>query len=55
MNSAITAPGPATYAGCMLSVIVPAYNEEEVLPIFHGRLVAALANLAELEGRWEVV
>ena len=28
----------------MLSVIVPAYNEEEVLPIFHGRLVAALAN-----------
>jgi glycosyltransferase involved in cell wall biosynthesis len=39
----------------MLSVIVPAYNEEEVLPIFHGRLVAALANTAELAGNWEVV
>ncbi len=41
--------------GCALSIIVPAYNEEEVLPIFHSRLVAALANLVELEGRWEVV
>ena len=40
---------------CMLSVIVPAYNEEEVLPIFHDRLVTALANVKELEGRWEVV
>ena len=40
---------------CLLSVIVPAYNEEEVLPIFHGRLVAALANIKELAGRWEVV
>jgi glycosyltransferase involved in cell wall biosynthesis len=41
--------------GCTLSIIVPAYNEEEVLPIFHSRLVATLANLKELEGRWEVV
>lgn len=40
---------------CILSVIVPAYNEEEVLPIFHGRLVAALANIKELAGRWEMV
>lgn len=40
---------------CMLSVIVPAYNEEEVLPIFHHRLVAALAHVRELEGRWEVI
>ena len=39
----------------MLSVIVPAYNEEEVLPIFHARLVTALAHVPELEGRWEVV
>lgn len=44
-----------TPASCMLSVIVPAYNEEEVLPIFHARLVAALANVKELAGRWEVV
>ena len=42
-------------ATCMLSVIVPAYNEEEVLPIFHARLVAALTAIKELEGRWEVV
>ena len=40
---------------CVLSVIVPAYNEEEVLPIFHARLVAALTNIKELEGRWEVI
>jgi polyisoprenyl-phosphate glycosyltransferase len=39
----------------VLSVIVPAYNEEEVLPIFHARLVTALTNVPELEGRWEVV
>ena len=42
-------------ATCMLSVIVPAYNEEEVLPIFHARLVAAVTAIKELEGRWEVV
>ena len=40
---------------CMLSVVVPAYNEEEVLPIFHARLVAALADTKELAGNWEVV
>lgn len=40
---------------CTLSVIVPAYNEEEVLPIFHARLVAAMAALPELAGLWEVV
>ena len=42
-------------SNCMLSVLVPAYNEEEVLPIFHDRLVTALANVKELEGRWEVI
>ena len=40
---------------CVLSVIVPAYNEQEVLPIFHARLAAALAKIDELAGRWEVV
>jgi polyisoprenyl-phosphate glycosyltransferase len=40
---------------CTLSVIVPAYNEEEVLPIFHARLVAALAAIPELTGHCEVV
>ena len=50
MNLTSKLPG-----SCLLSVIVPAYNEEEVLPIFHGRLVAALANIKELAGRWEVV
>ena len=37
---------------CVLSVVVPCFNEEEVLPIFHARLVAALAGI---EGGWEVV
>lgn len=37
---------------CTLSVIVPAYNEEEVLPIFHQRLVAALAGVP---GKCEVI
>ena len=37
---------------CLLSIIVPVYNEEEVLPIFHNRLVAALASI---EGGWEVI
>jgi glycosyltransferase involved in cell wall biosynthesis len=29
----------------LLSVVVPAYNEEEVLPVFHERLSAVLASL----------
>src|SRR5665647_1802103 len=37
---------------CTLSVIVPAYNEEEVLPIFHQRLVAALTGVP---GKCEVI
>ena len=36
-------------------MIVPAYNEEEVLPIFHARLTNALAAVAGLAERWEVV
>ena len=35
-----------------LSVVVPVYNEEAVLPLFHGRLVAALAGV---RGSWEVI
>ncbi len=55
MNSTFTALAPAMPAACMLSVIVPAYNEEEVLPIFHQRLVAALNGVTELQGSFEVV
>lgn len=44
-----------TSSPIMLSVVVPAYNEQEVLPIFHARLVAALDNIKELKSRWEVV
>ncbi len=39
-------------ARCLLSIVVPAYNEEEVLPVFHSRLGAALAGM---EGDWEVI
>ncbi|MCA3310614.1 MAG: glycosyltransferase family 2 protein [Roseomonas sp.] len=35
-----------------LSIVVPAYNEEEVLPQFHARLAAALAGIGLA---WEVV
>jgi polyisoprenyl-phosphate glycosyltransferase len=45
-------PAAAIATAPMLSVIVPAFNEEEVLRTFHGRLSAALGTLA---GRWEVV
>lgn len=37
---------------CMLSVIVPAYNEETVLPLFHQRLVKALA---DVPGKCEII
>ena len=39
-------------AACTLSVVVPVFNEEEALPAFHRRLVAALATV---EGGWELV
>lgn len=38
--------------GCAVTVVVPVLNEEDVLPAFHRRLVAALAST---EGGWEVV
>jgi polyisoprenyl-phosphate glycosyltransferase len=41
-----------TTGTCLLSIVVPCYNEEAVLPIFHARLQAALAPLA---GDWEVI
>ncbi|ABR82397.1 MULTISPECIES: glycosyltransferase family 2 protein [Pseudomonas aeruginosa group] len=34
-------------APCLLSVVVPVYNEEAVLPAFHQRLSAALASLGD--------
>ena len=37
---------------CVLSVLVPCFNEEEVLPAFHARLVAAMAGM---EDTWEVL
>lgn len=39
----------------ILSIIVPIYNEEEVLPELHRRLGALLAELGEVAGRWEVL
>ncbi len=35
-----------------LSVVVPTYNEEEVLPEFHGRLTAVLESIGN---DWEIV
>ena len=31
---------------CTLSIVVPAFNEEEVLPVFHERLTATLSKLS---------
>ncbi len=39
-------------AACALSVVVPVCNEEEVLPLFHRRLVTALSLI---EGSWELI
>ena len=45
-------PEPPAQAAPELSVVVPAYNEQEVLEIFHERLAAAMAPLGL---SWEVV
>ena len=37
----------------LLSVIVPVYNEEEVLPIFHHRLTQVLSTIAN--ERFEII
>lgn len=53
MNPTPEVPGTfATLAPCALSIVVPAYNEEDVLPIFHRRLASALEGV---EGGWEVI
>ena len=34
-----------------ISVVVPAYNEQEVLPAFHARLVPVMEAIG-MRGRW---
>jgi len=36
----------------MISVVVPVYNEEEIIPLLHDAVVKAMS---EIEDRWEVV
>jgi polyisoprenyl-phosphate glycosyltransferase len=43
---------PVAARDCTLSVVVPVFNEQEVLPVFHSRLVAALS---KLDVSWEIV
>ncbi len=50
MNPTVT--HPLTEATCTLSVVVPLFNEEDVLAAFHQRLVASLVSI---EGGWEIV
>jgi len=53
MNLKPDVPGLSSIdSPCALSIVVPAYNEEDVLPIFHARLLASLKNV---EGGWEIV
>ncbi len=47
----LAAPAPAQVP-CILTVVVPVFNEEAVLNIFHRRLVAALAQFPQA---WEVL
>lgn len=46
------APEPGALPDCTLSVVVPVYNEEAVLPVLHRRLLAALARIP---GGYEVI
>lgn len=50
MNAAALHLAPGT--GCTLSVVVPLFDEEEVLPLLHQRLLAALG---ALDGSAEIV
>lgn len=43
---------PVPEMTCTLSVIVPVFNEEHVLPAFHRRMLAALSDLQET---WELI
>ena len=57
MNQDIETPNTPSLASlqspaCTLSVVVPCFNEEEVLPAFHTRLLAAMAGV---EDGWEVI
>lgn len=45
-------PGVGSPDACTLSVIVPVFNEEAVLPMFHRRLLAAVADTV---GGFEVI
>lgn len=46
MNIGLPYPAPSL-AHCVLSVVVPVFNEEDVLPEFHRRLHAVLQSLGE--------
>ena len=57
MNHDLEAPNtsrmmPLQAPACVLSVLVPCFNEEEVLPAFHAHLVLVMAGF---EGIWEVL
>lgn len=43
---------PDPEMACTLSVVVPVFNEEQVLPAFHRRVAAALAGMQET---WELI
>jgi polyisoprenyl-phosphate glycosyltransferase len=45
IDPAARLPDDLSNSACTLSIVVPAYNEEEVLEAFHRRLLAALAGV----------
>lgn len=54
LNKFCVEPVPTTRDICTLSVVVPVFNEAEVLPILHRRLVAVLSASA-IDGGWELI
>lgn len=39
----------------LLSIILPVFNEQDVIPELHRRLTEFLGELSEIAGRWEVI
>lgn len=44
-NGILNLPKSNSQQGCVLTIIVPTYNEEAVLNVFHRRLVAAVSDI----------
>jgi len=46
---------PSSVERPLLSIILPVFNEQDVIPELHRRLTEFLGELSEIAGRWEVI